>query len=116
MPGWDVILGDRTNADIKHAIIACSSSGDNQIVAAVSGRKIRVLSYLIMASAAVNAKFRSNTTDRTGLKYFDAAGAGIVAGFNPLGWLAAAAGEDLNLNLSGAVAVGGELQYVLIPG
>lgn len=96
----------------KFAVIAASSSGDNQIVAAVTSKKIRVLAYNMVANGAVNAKFQSDATDKTGLKYFDAAGAGICAPFNPVGWFETVAGEKLDLNLSGAVAVGGELVYI----
>lgn len=110
--GTDAIMNGTTALTPKFAVIAASSSGDNQIVAAVSGKKIRVLAYNMVANGAVNAKFQSDATDKTGLKYFDAAGAGICAPFNPVGWFETVAGEKLDLNLSGAVAVGGELVYV----
>jgi len=96
----------------KFAIIQEASSGDNEVVAAVTGKKIRVLAYNFMSNGAVNAKWRSGTTDISGLSYMDAAGKGKVAPFNPVGWFETAAGAALNLNLSGAVAVGGECVYV----
>lgn len=98
----------------KFAIIQEAGSGDNEVVALVSGKKIRVLAYNFVASGAVNAKWRSGTTDITGLTYMDAAGKGKVAPFSPVGWFETAASEALNLNLSGAVAVGGEVVYVEI--
>lgn len=98
----------------KFAPIAASSSGNNTLVAAVTGKKIRVLAYNLMGNGAVNAKFQSGAggTDLTGLKYIAAAGSGICAPFNPVGWFETASNTLLNLNLSGAVAVGGELVYV----
>jgi hypothetical protein len=48
----------------------------------------------------------------TGLSYFAAAGDGEVLSFNPVGWFETVAGEALDINLSGAVAVGGHLTYV----
>lgn len=96
----------------KFAPIAESSSGANEVIAAVTAKKIRVLSFNLMASAAVNAKWQSAATDLTGLSYFSAAGGGISVPFNPLGLFETLAGEALNLNLSGAVAVGGSLVYV----
>lgn len=100
----------------KFVKIAAASSGNNTLLAAVSAKKIRVLAYNFMGAAAVNAKFQDGAggTDLTGLKYLDAAGAGIVAPFNPLGWFETTANTLLNLNLSGAVAVGGELVYIEI--
>lgn len=95
----------------KFAVIQASSSGTNAIVTAVTGKKIRVLAYNFMANGAVNAKWQSASTDKTGLKYL-AANTGIVAGYNKVGWFETASDEALNLNLSGAVAVGGELVYV----
>lgn len=97
----------------KFAKIAVSSSGANTIIAAVTSKKLRVLSYNIMANAAVNAKWQSHVapTDLTGLKYM-AANGGICAPFNPVGWFETVAGEALDLNLSGAQAVGGEVVYI----
>jgi hypothetical protein len=99
----------------QYAVISASSSGDNAIVAAVTGKRIRVLSYLLVANAAVNAKWRSATTDVTGLLYL-AANGGAACAFEGLGCFQTAVGEALNLNLSGAVAVGGHCTYLLIDG
>lgn len=96
---------------IKRAAIVASSSGDNVLVAAVSGAKIRVLAMEISASGAVNGKLQSNTTDLTGLHYFAAAGDVWLLPYIPGGWCETVAGEKLDLNLSGAVAVGGSLIY-----
>jgi len=94
----------------KFAKIVASSSGDNSIVALVSGKKIRVLRWGLASNGTVNVKFRSNTTDVTGPRYltqFASAG----GAYCPVGIFETAAGEALNLNLSAAVAVGGELVY-----
>ena len=101
----------KATSDPKYASISASSSGDNAIVAAVTSKKIRVLSYVLTASAAVNAKWRSATTDKSGLLYLDAKG-GVAAAENHGGLLETASGEALNLNLSSAVAVGGHVSYV----
>lgn len=97
----------------KFATIAASSSGNNTLVAAVTSKKIRVLSVAFVANGAVNAKFQSGAsgTDLTGL-FYCLQGGGAVLPPNPTGWFETAAGTLLNLNLSGAVAVGGCLTYV----
>lgn len=97
--------------DVKFATVAASASGDNIIVAAVTGKKIKVIGYLLSASAIVNAKWRSATTDISGLLYMDAKG-GAVAPEAKKGWFTTASGVALNLNLSAAVAVGGHVAYV----
>lgn len=110
----DAIYNGTTALTPKYAKIAASSSGNNTLVAAVTSKKIRVLAYNFMGAGAVNAKFQDGAggTDLTGLKYIDAAGGGIAASYNPVGWFETTANTLLNLNLSGAVAVGGELVYV----
>lgn len=99
----------------KYAKIAASSSGANTLVAAVNPKKIRVLAYTFIANGTVNVKFQSGAagTDLTGLKYC-VANMGLVAPFNPAGWFETASNTLLNLDLSAAIAVGGELVYVEI--
>lgn len=110
----DAIYNNETALTPKFAVISAASSGNNTLVASVSGKKIRVLAYNFMGNGAVNAKFQSGAsgTDLTGLKYIAAAGGGLCAPYNPLGWFETAATTLLNINLSGAIAVGGELVYV----
>ncbi len=99
----------------KFAKIAAASSGVNALVTAVGGKKIRVLAYNFIANGTVNAKFQSDgagtPVDLTGLKYC-VANMGICAPANQFGWFESASGKSLDLNLSGATAVGGELVYV----
>jgi len=109
----DVIMDDATALIPKFAIISASTSGANTIVTAVSGKKIRVLSYNFIANGNVNAKWQSNTTDISGLKYCTQY-SGLVANFNPVGWVETASGEALKLNLSAAIAIGGEITYIEI--
>lgn len=100
---------------IKSAAIAASSSGDNTVVAAVTGKKIRVLGYVLVANAAVNTKWKSGaSTDKTGLLYNAANGgvsASVVADPGEVFWFETTSGEALVLNLSAAVAVGGHVVY-----
>lgn len=101
---------------VKRFVIAASSSGINAVVAAVTGRRIRVLSYNYVVDGAVNAAWRSGaTTVIGGVGYWDAKGRGKVVPRNVDGWFETAAGEALNLHLSGAVAVGGEGTYIEVP-
>jgi hypothetical protein len=97
----------------KFAKIVASSSGATTIVAAVTSKKIRVVALQVIANAAVNVKWQSHVTptDLTGLAYL-AANGGYVLPYNPVGWCETVSGEALDINLSGAIAVGGFLTYV----
>lgn len=96
----------------KFAVVSESSSGNNEVVAAVTGKKIRVLAWDVSPSDTVNFKWRSASTDITGLYYAANAGNGVARAFNPVGYFETASDEALNINLSGAVAVGGSVVYV----
>lgn len=106
-------IRDLKNLDVLRAKIAHNASGANEIVPAVTGKKIVVLHYNLSAASAVNAKWQSAATDISGLKYMAGTG-GMVADYSPCGLVETAAGEALNLNLSSGVAVGGELSYVTL--
>lgn len=112
-PSTTAVLAVQFPVVAKYVSIAASSSGDNVILAAVASKKIRVLALSLMANGAVNAVFQDNatTTNRGGMAYMPAAGYGKVLPFNPNGWFETGAGVGLDLNLSAAVAVGGELVY-----
>lgn len=98
---------------IKYSIIDAALSGDNTIVAAVTGKKIRVLSCWVVAAAAVTVRFESGAggTALTGQANAGANG-GFVLPFNEGGWFETASGSLLNLELGGAVSVDGSLSYV----
>jgi hypothetical protein len=97
----------------RHAAIAAASSGDNTLVAAVSGKKLRVLSLVLLSTAKQTVAFESGAsgTALTGQMEL-AADAALVLPFNPEGWFETAASALLNLELGGANAVAGALSYV----
>jgi hypothetical protein len=97
----------------KFAVISCSGSGNNTVVAAVPDYKIRVLALSLSASAAVNAKFQSGAggTNLTGLRYMATNGTWDLP-YNKLGWFETGVSALLNLNLSGAIPVGGCITYI----
>jgi hypothetical protein len=98
------------------AAVAASSSGDNTVIPAVAGKKIRVKSWELSngAASAQSAKWKVNGVDVTGLFYSTAIG--------PMGdqevpkddWLfETPVNVALVLNLSAATAVGGAVEYTL---
>lgn len=108
------VAQDTIRIPVKHALIDANSSGNNLVVAAVTGKRILVLAYNYVSNGAVNAHWRSASTAITGPMYMDGAAKGKVCPYNPKGWCKTAVGEALNLNLSAAVAVGGEITYAEI--
>ena len=105
----------------QSAPINVSASGDNPVIAAVAGYAIRVVGYVLSFSGAVNAQWLSDVgggaVTLSGLLYGPAAGAVLVAvepGPNARGWFQTARGKALNLNLSGATAVGGHVIFDLV--
>jgi hypothetical protein len=101
---------------VKYAAIAASASGNNTVVAAVAGKKIRVLAYTLVANGTVTAKFQSGAggADLSGAKAMTT-NTVLSPSYCPVGHFETAAGALLNLSLGGAVAVSGHLTYVEIP-
>ena len=113
-----LFVGDGSGDDyraIKYAVIDAATSGDNTIVAAVSGKKIRIISCFMVAAGAVNARFESAAggTALTGVMNLTT-NSGFTLPFNPSGWFETVAGQLLNIELSGNVSVDGSLSYILV--
>jgi len=92
------------------------TSGDNVLVAAVGGKKLRVISMFLVAAGTVtvyfvdgaNAAVAGDAT--TGIALV--ANSGFSLPFNPVGWFESASGQSLDINLNGAVGVAGSLTYI----
>lgn len=104
---------DSTPMLVKYAVIDTATLGDTTIVAAVTGKKIRVISCWLVSAGAVVARFESGTagTALTGQATL-AASTVFVLPHNKDGWFETAAGVLLNLELSANISVDGSLSYV----
>lgn len=114
VPGGSVIV-DGTSYPILYAPIDVATSGDNTLVVAVTDKKIRVISLFLVAAGTVNVRFESGAsgTALTGQMNL-VANTGFALNFNSGGHFETAAGELLNLELSGAVSVDGSLSYIVV--
>jgi hypothetical protein len=114
VPTTGIVMEGTTALTVKFAAGNASSSGNNTLVAAVTGKRIRVLKYSLVGNGAVNATFQSGAGGAaiSGTKYIDAQGRGIVADGGSLGVFQTASGALLNLSLSAAVSVGWDLTYI----
>lgn len=95
----------------KFAAIA-TSSGDTTLVAAVTGKRIRLLALCLTVGTAANIRFESGTggTALSGVIEL-LADTPLVLPFSESGWLETAAATLLNLEQSGVVAISGMLVY-----
>ena len=110
-----VSAGDDLPLLPKFASISAAGIGDNTLVAAVTGKRIRVLSMsLTMSGTTVTWAVQSGAagTALTGTMGPIAQGVTVVWPFSPIGHFQTAASTLLNLSLSGAQAVTGSLVYV----
>jgi hypothetical protein len=94
---------------VQYASINATNSGNTQVVGAVSGKRIRVIAYAVIASATVNIRFRSGSTDITGAMRL-VEGGGIAHAYDG-GLFETAVGQALNINLSTNATVGGYIVY-----
>jgi hypothetical protein len=111
--GTDAIMDGVTPLTPKFAAIAASSSGDNTLIAAVVSKKIRVLSYTLVAAGAVVCRFEDGAggTAKSGQMALAANGV-LSVPFSPVGHFETTANTLLNLELGGAVSVAGHICYV----
>jgi hypothetical protein len=97
----------------KFAVINESTSGNNTLVAAVAGKKIRVVQAILVAAGDVVARFEDGAggTALTG-QHDLTTNSGFTLPFSPVGWFETTANTLLNLELDAGVNVSGCLVYV----
>lgn len=115
--GKPVYDNPRVNGGVLDAVIQVNNNGDNELVAAVTDKKIKVVYFYLVAATAVTVRFEAGAGGEalTGQMSFGDNG-GMVSANNArrVMKLPSTAGANLNLELNGAVTVSGYLQYVLV--
>ncbi len=109
----DGILSGSSVLTPKFSPITAWVSGSTTIISAVTGKKLRILSYSIVCSGSTGFRWRSHTTtaSATGNMVFSANG-GISVGNSPFGHFETVSGEALDVYLSTSASVGGHLTYL----
>lgn len=107
---WNELWGDCMET-LKAKIVA-TGSGDTTIISAVADKFIRVIALDLLTSARVDIKFKSGSTDLSGVYSLPKNG-GKVNPENRSGWMDCAENEAFIINLSGTAVVGGVIDYVL---
>jgi hypothetical protein len=97
------------NQEVKRANISVTGSATTSVVAAVSGKKIRVLSFTLVATAAGNFNFENATTDITGIMALPINGILTVA-YSPVGHFETS--SNAALQITHTAAAQGFLTYV----
>ncbi len=104
-----------TSGDIAFVTVNSAVQSDVEVVAAATGRKIRVLAMHMSAISATNLLFESGgAADLTGTITLSATDLNVTWPYNPFGWFETAAGAALTRDSSAAVASTVTLSYVLI--
>ncbi|HYT44179.1 MAG TPA: hypothetical protein VEP90_17700 [Methylomirabilota bacterium] len=104
-----------TTLSTLFAPVSAASSGDNVVVSATGGKKIRVITGAIVASGNVNVTFTDDPagTALTGSMSFYS-NSGVQIPYAPSGNFQTSIGKALVLNLSSAIPVGGWITYLLL--
>lgn len=93
------------------AVISAAASGANEIVGAVAGKRIVVLSYTLIPAGDVTATWKSDSTAISGA--MSRTTASVLTASHSAGVLQTAVGEALVLTLGGAVQTSGHVTYIL---
>jgi hypothetical protein len=103
-------------SDPIYAAVDVAAAGDNTLVAAVAGKRIRVLALHLTASGGANTIRLESAASGTALTgQMDLAADGqLNLPYNPAGWCQTVAAELLNLELSAATSVDGAITYVTV--
>ena len=96
-------------------VVSSASSGNNTLLAAQTGYKIRVHSFTLVAAGAVTVAFQSGATGTalTGTMSL-ITGVPLTIDLEKEGLFETAASTLLNLSLGGSVQVSGFLTYSLV--
>jgi hypothetical protein len=102
-------------SSVRFAQVDTSTSGDQTVVAAVAGKRILVCALVLNPAAETDLVFKSGSTEIVDLGGFRGTDEppGLGLSFSPHGYFETAAGQALVMNVNGAVAVRGFVNYIL---
>lgn len=109
----DVIPKSGYIGNAQFAFINPAVGGDTQIVAAATGRRIRVVSLLVVTTLANSVHLRSSATPILATLPL-AANGGVALPLNEYGYCETAVGEALSVNMTVATATGVQVVYCLV--
>lgn len=95
---------------LKQAVISFASASDNEIVAAVAGKRILVHRLFLVCSGTTNLTFKRGSTALSGAIPM-AANGGITFDITGEPWFETAVAEAFNIGSSGSGQVSGTIYY-----
>jgi hypothetical protein len=93
---------------VKRAFATGATATTHPIVAAVAGKKIRVLAFFITTVDGLNLLFKSGSTTISA----NIAASGVMSTYCPHGWFETAAGEALGFAIDAAESTSVQVVYV----
>jgi len=106
----------QTTPELRAFANVAQSQTDSSIVAAVTGKKIRVLAAVaVTGGTATNLTFNTKPSGAgTAISplFANAANGGEVLGFNPAGWFETASGEGLTVTTGAGATTGILVTYI----
>lgn len=124
--GGSLFVSNTPNTEIDSRILSkafgVATSGDNTLIAGVANKRIRFHGGMFHAASTVSLYMKSSGSSRVlygdSTNKVSSGGAsdpgGFAIPFNPVGWFTCDAGDDLEINLSGAIVVSGVAIYTLV--
>lgn len=95
-------------AVVKRAFATGATIATHTLVAAVTGKKIRVLAFFATTVDGLNLTFKSGSTTISANLAFS----GVMSTYNPHGWFETAAGEALGFAIDAAESTSVQVTYV----
>lgn len=98
---------------LNSAVINASSSGDNTIIAAVTGRAINIWQLSYTTAGAVSITYKAGSTALSGAYVYSGNGSDFRP-YTGAPWFYIPPNTAFVINLSGAVGIAGTVQYELV--
>jgi len=102
-----------TNLPLKIAVINIAGNGDNTVVSAPASGGIEIYQIAFTSAGAVNVVFKNGSTAQSGAYILTQNGSSLFFPYTGVPWSVADAGANWVINLSGAVALTGQVFYKL---
>lgn len=97
---------------VKYAAISMSTAADNTVVAAVAGKRIGVLNYVLVVAGATTLTWKSAANVKSGAMSLGANGQLTIGGEGAAPVMETNTGEALVLTPGSAVQVSGHVAYI----